>query len=42
MAKDVKETLLQIIETEGKLSKEAAAEYFNNLKKSHRYQEDVY
>ena len=42
MAKDVKDTLLQIIETEGKLSKEAAAEYFNNLKKSHRYQEDVY
>ena len=42
MAKDVKDTLLQIIEDEGHFTKEAGLEYFNALRKNHRLQEDVY
>ncbi len=42
MAKDVKETLLQIIKQYGNLSEEQANEYFKNLKSAGRFQEDVY
>ncbi|WP_449620890.1 assimilatory sulfite reductase (NADPH) flavoprotein subunit [Robertmurraya sp. Marseille-Q9965] len=42
MAKDVHNTLLQIIETEGGLSREQAEEYLTNLQQQKRYQRDVY
>jgi sulfite reductase (NADPH) flavoprotein alpha-component len=42
MAKDVKQTLVGIVQQEGKLSEEAAAEYVKQLIKKGRYQEDVY
>ncbi len=42
MAKDVHETLIQIVSEEGKVSSEEAATYVNNLKKEKRYQRDVY
>ncbi len=42
MAKDVKDTLLQIIKKYGNLSDEQAQEYFKNLKSTGRFQEDVY
>ena len=42
MAKDVEAALLSIAETEGKHSPEAAASYLSELKKSKRYQRDVY
>lgn len=42
MAKDVHNTLLQIIETEGGLSHEQAEEYLTNLQQQKRYQRDVY
>lgn len=42
MAKDVNETLLQIIEKEGTLSKENAQLYIKQLRKQKRYLMDVY
>lgn len=42
MAKDVHETLLQIIETEGGHAREAAEEYLANMQQNKRYQRDVY
>lgn len=42
MAHDVHNTLLEIIEIEGSLSSEAAAEYLANLQQQKRYQRDVY
>lgn len=42
MAKDVHNTLIQIIETEGGLSREQADEYLTNLQQQRRYQRDVY
>ncbi len=42
MAKDVNDTLLEIISTEGKMTPEQAAEYLSTLKKQKRYQRDVY
>jgi sulfite reductase (NADPH) flavoprotein alpha-component len=42
MAKDVKQTLVNIVQQEGRLSEEAAAEYVKQLIKKGRYQEDVY
>jgi sulfite reductase (NADPH) flavoprotein alpha-component len=42
MAHDVHETLLSIIEKQGNKSREAAEAYVEDLKKSHRYQRDVY
>ncbi|MBZ5856313.1 assimilatory sulfite reductase (NADPH) flavoprotein subunit [Flavihumibacter profundi] len=42
MAKDVKQTLINIIQQEGKLSSEDAHEYVKQLIKKGRYQEDVY
>lgn len=42
MAKDVQETLLQIIQQEGNKSEEDALEYLEDLRKQKRYQRDVY
>lgn len=42
MAKDVDRTLHQIVETQGNMPAEAAEEYVQTLKDSHRYQRDVY
>jgi len=42
MAKDVNDTLINIISTEGKKTKEEATEYLTALKKDKRYQRDVY
>lgn len=42
MAKDVNETLLGIIASEGGMSAEDAEAYVSNLKKEKRYQRDVY
>ena len=42
MAKDVHQALLQIAQTQGGLTEEAAAEYFEQLRESKRYQKDVY
>lgn len=42
MAKDVNDTLLEIISTEGNMTPEQATEYLSTLKKQKRYQRDVY
>jgi len=42
MAKDVHQALLQIAQTHGGLSAEAADEYFEELRATKRYQKDVY
>ncbi len=42
MAKDVHEALVSIAQEHGKLSKEQAEEFINNLRKEKRYQRDVY
>lgn len=42
MAKDVHQALLQIGQTYGGLSAEAAADYFEQLRETKRYQKDVY
>ncbi|GGF50061.1 sulfite reductase [NADPH] flavoprotein alpha-component [Azorhizobium oxalatiphilum] len=42
MAKDVEETLHEIIATHGGMSAEAAADYVANLRREKRYQRDVY
>lgn len=42
MAKDVHNTLISIIETEGAMTQEEAEVYLNELKKQGRYQRDVY
>lgn len=42
MAKDVDKTLHQIAESEGKMSTIEAKEYIKKLKKTNRYQRDVY
>lgn len=42
MAKDVHQALLSIAVTHGGLSAEAAADYFEQLRESKRYQKDVY
>jgi sulfite reductase (NADPH) flavoprotein alpha-component len=42
MAKDVHQALLQIAQTQGGLTEEAAADYFEQLRESKRYQKDVY
>ena len=42
MAHDVHEALLSIVQTEGSKSPEAAEAYLEDLKKSKRYQRDVY
>ena len=42
MSKDVENALLQIIEQQGKKTKEEAKEYLERLKKNGRYEKDVY
>lgn len=42
MAKDVEETLLEIIATYGAMDKELADEYLSELRVERRYQRDVY
>jgi sulfite reductase (NADPH) flavoprotein alpha-component len=42
MSKDVEQTLLRIIEMQGKKSPAESIEYLENLKKEGRYQKDVY
>jgi sulfite reductase (NADPH) flavoprotein alpha-component len=42
MSRDVHEALLQVIQTEGGHSREAAEEYVRRLSTEHRYQKDVY
>jgi len=42
MAKDVHQALLQIAQAQGGLTEEAAADYFEQLRESKRYQKDVY
>jgi sulfite reductase (NADPH) flavoprotein alpha-component len=42
MAKDVHNTLIEIIEKEGKVNREEAEEYLTNMKQQKRYQRDVY
>ena len=42
MAKDIKNTLIDIISKEGKLSAEDAEDYLNELREEKRYQRDVY
>ncbi len=42
MAKDVHNTLIEIIEKEGKVNRKEAEEYLANMKQQKRYQRDVY
>ena len=42
MAHDVHEALITVVETEAGVSREAAEAYVENLKKTKRYQRDVY
>ena len=42
MAKDVHNTLIDVIEKEGVMTREAAEAYLNDLQKQKRYQRDVY
>ena len=42
MAHDVHEALIAVVEKEGKLPRDAAEAYVEDLKKSKRYQRDVY
>ncbi|MBQ4866578.1 assimilatory sulfite reductase (NADPH) flavoprotein subunit [Priestia megaterium] len=42
MARDVHNTLVEIIETEGNMSREQAEDYLAEMKKQKRYQRDVY
>lgn len=42
MAKDVEQTLLIIIQQQGQLSEQQAVDFLKNLKRTKRYQKDVY
>ncbi|NLS13461.1 assimilatory sulfite reductase (NADPH) flavoprotein subunit [Vibrio sp. SM6] len=42
MAKDVHETLIEVAQSHGKLSRTEAEHYINELRKAKRYQRDVY
>ncbi len=42
MAKDVEQTLLEIIQSQGNFSLEQANDYLKELRKTGRYQRDVY
>ncbi|MCR2846732.1 assimilatory sulfite reductase (NADPH) flavoprotein subunit [Heyndrickxia coagulans] len=42
MARDVQETLLQILETEGNMAREEAEGYLQEMRRAKRYQRDVY
>ncbi|MEI9808986.1 MAG: hypothetical protein WDO16_14630 [Bacteroidota bacterium] len=42
MSKDVEQTLLQILEQEGKKTAEEAKQYLAEMEKEGRYEKDVY
>ena len=42
MARDVETALLHVIETQGKLSRDDAEDYLNEMREDKRYQRDVY
>jgi sulfite reductase (NADPH) flavoprotein alpha-component len=42
MAKDVHEALVIVAEQQGKMSRDDAEEFINDLRKAKRYQRDVY
>ena len=42
MARDVENALIEVIETQGKLSHDEAEDYLNDLREDKRYQRDVY
>ncbi|ASK28580.1 assimilatory sulfite reductase (NADPH) flavoprotein subunit [Neisseria chenwenguii] len=42
MARDVEEALLDVIESQGKLNRDEAEDYLNDLREDKRYQRDVY
>ena len=42
MARDVETALLDVIETQGKLSRDDAEDYLNEMREDKRYQRDVY
>lgn len=42
MAKDVHEALVEVVERQGKMSRDDAEEFINDLRKAKRYQRDVY
>ena len=42
MARDVQNTLLDIVKTHGKMSNEEASEYVKKLQKKGRYLQDVW
>lgn len=42
MARDVENALIKVIETQGKLSRDEAEDYLNDLREDKRYQRDVY
>ena len=42
MARDVENALIEVIETQGKLSRDEAEDYLNDLREDKRYQRDVY
>ncbi|MEW9674464.1 protein CysJ, partial [Ammoniphilus sp. 3BR4] len=42
MAKDVHNTLIDVIEKEGATTREAAEAYLDDMKEQGRYQRDVY
>ncbi len=42
MSTDVENALIEVIQTHGNKTEEAAKAYFNELKENHRYHKDVY
>lgn len=42
MARDVENALIEVIETQGKLSRDEAEDYLNDLREDKRYQRDIY
>ncbi|MEY2902241.1 MAG: hypothetical protein RLY89_1347, partial [Bacteroidota bacterium] len=42
MSTDVENALIEVIQTHGNKTEEAAKAYFNELKDNHRYHKDVY
>ena len=42
MARDVEEALLEVITGQGKLSRDEAEDYLNDMREDKRYQRDVY
>lgn len=42
MAEGVENTMLDILETAGNMDREAALETLNNMRKTNRYQEDIF